>query len=62
MKTLIAVFIFVFFICGKAQNSFTQADRENIIRLQVQMREGFKRTDEKFEMIQKQIDEKFGMM
>ncbi len=57
MKNVICTFICIFSISTLAQNGFTQADRENIIRIQVQMQEGFKRSDEKFEMMQTQINE-----
>ncbi len=36
-----------------AQNSFTQSGRENNIHLQVEVREGFKRVDDRLDMMQK---------
>lgn len=58
MKTLAFIVLF-FTICItlQAQNGFTQADRERMLRLEIQMSEGFKRIDQRMDMMQKQIDE-----
>lgn len=55
--TSFMLIFFNFSLMMNAQNGFTQADRERLLRLEIQMSEGFKRIDARLDMMQKQIDE-----
>jgi hypothetical protein len=59
MKTTVVLFIIIFLIGNVvfAQGGFTQTDRDNLNRIQIEMREGFKSVDLRLELMQKQIDE-----